>query len=381
MDETAKQTITTASGARNTDKPVVLVTGSSGLIGTKIIKRLASDYRIIGLDRVGNPYPPIEAECVSFDLTSEDSVRMAMDRIRYGYGKKIASVIHLAAYYDFSGKPSPMYEKVTVEGTEKFLRVLQGFDVEQFIFSSTNLIYKPTTPGRKISEDCPVEPNWDYPESKRDTEELIRSNRRGMKAVLLRLAGVYDDYCHSIPLSHQIQRIYEKQFTSHFYSGDTSHGNVFLHMEDLLDALEKTVDRRNELPDEVAVNIGEPETPSYEQLQKQIGRYIHGEEWETYEVPESLAKIGSWGMNLFGDSFIKPWMIDRADDHYELDISRAGELLHWQPQRRLMDTIPVMIEKLKDDPVAWYRENKLELPDDEEKMRKRSKRIKEEHSV
>ena len=350
------------AGARNTSKEVIIVTGSSGLIGTSVIKRLSENYRLVGLDNTGYPFPPREAECVCYDITSEGSIRAAMERVRYGYGDKIASVIHLAAYYDFSGKPSPLYEKITVKGTENLLRVLQDFEVEQFIFSSTNLIYKPTSPGQKIKEDCPLEPKWDYPESKVDTEVLIRENRGRMKAVLLRIAGVYDDEGHSIPITHQIQRIYEKQFTSHFYSGDTSHGNVFLHLEDLVDALEKAVERRKALPDEIAINMGEAETPSYQDLQEKIGRLVHGEEWKTYEIPAPLAKVGAYGMNLFGDAFIKPWMIDRADDHYELDISRARDLLGWEPRHRLLDTLPTIIAKLNEDPVAWYKENDLELP-------------------
>lgn len=351
-----------STDARNTAKEVVIVTGSSGLIGTQIIKRLTKNYRVIGLDKVGNPFPPVEAECVCFDITSEESIRAAMKRICYGYGNKIASVIHLAAYYDFSGKPSPLYEEVTVKGTEKFIKILQEFNVGQFIFSSTNLIYKPTSPGTKIAEVCPLEPNWDYPESKVDTEEIIRKNRGNMPAVLLRLAGVYDDEGHSIPIAHQVQRIYEKQFTSHFFSGDVSHGNVFLHLEDLVDGLEKTVENRASLPEEVAINLGEPITPSYEELQNKIGKLIHGEEWETYEIPKTLAKIGSWSMNLFGDPFIKPWMIDRADDHYELDITRAKELLQWKPQHSLMDSLPKIIENLKSDPLTWYKKNKLDPP-------------------
>lgn len=350
------------AGARNSGKEVVIVTGSSGLIGTSIIKRLAGKYRVVGLDNTGYPFPPAEAECVCYNITSEDSIRAAMARVRYGYGEKIAAVIHLAAYYDFSGKPSPLYEKITVKGTENLLRALQDFEVEQFVFSSTNLIYKPTSPGQKISEDCPVEPKWDYPESKVDTERVIRENRGRMKAVLLRIAGVYDNEGHSIPIAHQIQRIYEKQFTSHFYSGDISHGNVFLHLEDLVDALERTVEQRKALPDEIAINIGEPETPSYKDLQEKIGCLLYGEEWTTYEVPASLAKAGAYGMNLFGDAFIKPWMIDRADDHYELDISRARNLLGWEPRHRLLDTLPAIVAKLKEDPISWYKENNLDLP-------------------
>lgn len=352
------------------DNDIIIVTGSSGLIGTEIIRRLSKNYTVIGLDKSGTPYPPKEAELVCFDITSEGSIRTAMERIQHVYGSRFASVIHLAAYYDFSGKPSDLYEEVTVKGTEKFINVLQDFEVEQFIFSSTNLIYKPTQPGQKINEDCPLAPNWDYPESKIDTEKIIREKRGNIPAVLLRLAGVYDGKGHSIPISHQIQRIYEKQFTSHFYSGDTTHGNVFLHMEDLLDALEETVKKRKILPTEVAINIGEPETPSYEELQNRIGKLIHGEDWKTYEVPETVAKAGAWVMDLFGDPFIKPWMIDRADDHYELDVSRARDLLNWDPKHSLLSTLPTIIENLKSDPLKWYKENKLDPPSDVQKGKK-----------
>ena len=105
-------------------------------------------------------------------------------------------------------------------------------------------------------------------------------------------------------------------------------------------------------------------------MQNKIGKLIHGEEWETYEVPKTVAKIGSWSMNLFGDPFIKPWMIDRADDHYELDISRAKKLLDWEPRHSLMDTLPEIIKTLKKDPLTWYKENKLEAPSALEKEKK-----------
>jgi nucleoside-diphosphate-sugar epimerase len=303
---------------------------------------------------------------VPVDITSDDSVREGLRVIREHHGVHVVAVIHLAAYYDFFGKPSPKYDEITVYGTGRLLRELHRTDlrIEQFVFSSTMLVHRAAEPGQFIDEDWPLEPSWAYPESKVRTEQLIREQRGDIPAVLLRIAGVYDDLCHSIPLAHQIKRIYERQFTSRMYSGSTSHGQSFLHMDDLVDAIEKVVDRRATLPPEVPLLLGEPETLSYDELQHTFARLIHGEAWETRELPGPLAKAGAWVMGKLpgADPFIKPWMIDRANDHYALDVTRARTLLDWQPKRTLRQTIPKMIEALQADPAGWYRENDLELP-------------------
>lgn len=347
-------------------RDVVILTGSSGLIGSALARRLADRYTIVGLDRESRPHPPVVAECVCMDITSDESLDLAFQRLRYAYGDKIASVIHLAAYYDFSGEPSEKYEEVTVQGTRRLLRGLQAFEVGQFIFSSSMLVHRPTVPGSPINEDSPVEPRWPYPESKVKAEQVIREERGQIPAVILRIAGVYDDRCHSLPLAHQIQRIFERELTSYVFPGELSHGQAFMHMADLLEAFDAAVERRERAPSELALLVGEPETLSYDEIQREIGRLVHGEEWHTREIPESVAKAGARLQDAipFGDEpFIKPRMIDFADDHYELDITRAREVLGWEPTRGLRETLPKMIEALEADPARWYRENKLEPPD------------------
>lgn len=353
------QNLHTDTGDRNTNKEIIIISGSSGLIATGLINRLVEKYRIVGLDEAGFPYPPIKTECVCIDITSEESMENAMKRIEYGYGNHIASVIHLAAYYDFSGKPSPLYDKVTVEGTARLLRLLQRFSVDQFIFSSSTLVYKPSMPGQKIDEDWPLEPKWDYPESKVKTEKILHEQRGDIPVVNFRIAGVFSEKGGSIPIINQIQRIYEKQFTSHFYPGNLSHGNVFVHIDDLYDAIIKAVDKRKELPRDVTINLGDPETLGYQDLQNIISNAINGKDWKTYKIPKALAKGGAWVQNIFGDPFIKPWMVDLADDHAEIDITRAKNLLGWQPKHSLRETLPKMIAFLKDDPKAFYKVNKL----------------------
>jgi nucleoside-diphosphate-sugar epimerase len=62
------------------------------------------------------------------------------------------------------------------------------------------------------------------------------------------------------------------------------------------------------------------------------------------------------------DPFIQPWMIDMADAHYALDISRAQALLGWHPRHRLLATLPHMVDALQADPIDWYTRHKLEGP-------------------
>lgn len=350
----------------NTKRDLVLITGSSGLIGSAAVRRLAENATVVGFDRDGNPNPPAQAECVCVDLASDRSVRAGFDRVRYANGERIASLIHLAAYYDFSGEPSPKYQEITVRGTERLLRALRDFQVEQFIFSSSMLVHAPSAPGQRITEDSPLEPKWDYPRSKVEAERVIHAARGDIPAVILRIAGVYDDRCHSLPISNQIQRIYERQLTSHVFPGDPHRGRQsFVHLDDLIEALVLTVRRRAELPPELTLLIGEPDAMSYWKLQYLIGCLVHGEEWATREVPERLAEAGAWVQDKLPgarDPFVKPWMISLAEDNYELDITRARTLLGWEPRHRLQDTVPRMVARLKADPARWYRENKLEAP-------------------
>ena len=342
-------------------KPVVIVTGSSGFLGTALIKKLAKRFTVVGFDRALPPHPPAEAECVCFDLTSDGSVEAAFRRVRVAYGDNIASVVHLAAYFDLSGKPNPKYEEVTVRGTERLLRHAQNFELEQFVFASTMLVHAPGEKRQPINEDWPLEGKLPYRESKLRTEELLREQHGSVPLAVIRPAGVYDDMCHNAFLAQQIARIYERSPTALVYPGDLDAGQSFLHLDDLTAAVLHLVERRKELPSEATMLLGEAEALGYGAIQKALGRLIHDEEWETQTVPKALAKAGVWVEEevLGENSFIRPWMVDISDDNYELDTSRARDLLEWTPSHSLRDTLPKMAAALKADPVGWYKANKL----------------------
>lgn len=352
----------------NEKREVILITGSSGRIGAKLTERLHRKYRVIGFDHQPSNCALEVADCVTVDLTRESSVQQAMEYVRSCYGSRIASVVHLAAYYDFSGKKSPLYDEVNVRGTWRLVRSLREFTVEQFLFASTMVVHEPTEPGEPICEASPLATShdWGYPRSKMETERLLRGHRGDMSLAIVRLASVYDEYCRHIPLARHFQRIYERQMIGHLFAGNPLHGMTYLHQDDLTDALVRIIESRRALPRETVLLLGESEPVSYQELQDELGRRIHGREWETQIVPPAVARAGAWiqeHLPAKREVFIKPWMINHADDHYELDTLRARTLLGWRPERRLLQTLPDMVSVLFHDPRRWYATNELDLPE------------------
>lgn len=353
-------------------QPTIVMTGCSGFIGEALIERLSDDYNIVGFDVVGPPEG--DADFVEFDITSQESINEGLEHVRREYGDTIASVIHLAAFYDFSGAPSPKYQEINVEGTARFLDALQDFEVEQFLYTSTMLVHEPCADTScRIDEDTPLDAKWPYPESKIEAEKAIEEHRGDIPALIFRIAGVYNDQGNSPPIGNQIQRIFERRITANFYPGDMDRGQAFLHQDDLVDAVERGVERRKTLPEHLPILLGETEVMGYGEIQQVVGSLLREGGWTTLRMPKPLAKVGAWIQDntpIAGDPFVKPWMVDLADDHYALDINRARKYLGWEPKKKLRDTLPKIIDSLREDPIAWYERHDLDVPKFLEKAEK-----------
>jgi len=355
------------------NKPVVLITGARGNIGRSLAEVLRADYRVVGLDRTSDAASPhLVFAC---DFASEDSIRLALREVRDKVGSHLASVIHLVAYYDFTNEEHPLYQSVNVEGSAALLRALQSFQVEQFIYASTMLVHAPCRPGERIDESHPIAPRWAYPKSKATAEEAILQDRGAVPVVMLRLAGVYDRRSMVPTLAQQFASVYEKRFDSYLYPGDMNTGQAMLHREDMLDAFVKCVAARDSLPPTSAFLVGEADAIGYDALQDQLGRLMHGDtDWPTRRVPKTLAATGAWMQRamepLVPDAidggrapFVRPFMVQMADDHYALDTGAAEKALGWKPAHRLRDELPGMVREMQDEPIAWYQRHGVAMPE------------------
>ncbi len=352
-------------------KPLILISGAAGDIGSALVAALAQDYTLVGLDRAGKR---ASVPIIHVDLSSDKSVARVFAEFRKRHGSRIASVIHLAAYFDFIGEDNPLYDKINVAGTRRLIKALQSFEVEQLIYSGTILVHEPCAPGERIDESRPIAPKWAYPRSKAAAEEVIQREHGPVPYVLLHLAGLYDEKKCVPTLAQQIARIYERDFTSYLYAGDPRAGQSLVHKEDMVEAFRRAVDRRHELPPGAVILIGEPDPMSYGELQDEIGRLIHGEkDWTTLRLPKPAAKLGAMlqeklepvipnAIDQGEKPFIRPFMIAMADDHYALDITKARRLLEWKPRYRIKAMLPKIIQALKADPQGWYEANGIAAP-------------------
>jgi nucleoside-diphosphate-sugar epimerase len=351
----------------NQAKPVVLITGVSGDVGEAIVSALGNAFTIVGMDQVGKV---ASVPIISIDLTTDTSVVQAFETFRERYGGAIASVVHLAGYFDFTGEDNPLYHSLSVEGTRRLMRALKPFRVEQILYAGTMLVHAAVNPGEHFDEERRLDPQWIYPQSKIQAEEVIRTERGVVPYILFHLAGLYSDKTVVPTLGHQIARIWERSLESHLYPGNRDTGQSMVHHADMADAFRRAVERRRELPPETIILIGEPDPIGYAALQDRLGELLHGKEWSTIRVPQSAAAAGAWveekvlpylSKALGGgrEPFVRPFMTWQGSDHYALDITRAKALLGWSPTHQLEAMLPTIVDALKSDPQGWYKANKI----------------------
>lgn len=348
------------------DKKVILITGSSGFIGSALARELSKKYKVIGLDQFGPKEKIPGVSYFDINITSETDVERILTQIRSEFGNIIYSIVHLVAYYNFNGKEDERYQTITVNGTRSLISNLRkNFEVTQFIYSSSMLVYRPVKLGEKVRDDSPLAPNWPYPKSKIATEKVLQEEQGNIPILNLRIAGVYDDSCHSPTISNQIVRIFEGWTTSVPFPGNADHGQAFLHLDDLVGAISACIDNVQNFGKFETFILGEEKALSYRDMQEKIGILIHGIPWPTIRIPAFVALTGSKVMEklpFIREPFIKPWMIKHSDEHMEIDMTKLKRRIHWQPKKSLESTLPLMIANLKADPEKWYKINKIEKP-------------------
>src|SRR5947209_13067233 len=159
----------------------VLLTGATGLVGSRLLPRLAE----AGLDCRAlvrsDPDLPPNATAVRGDLEDPGSLSKALEDVE--------AIVHLAALFRTDDEDAIW--RANRDGTRNLIAAAEAHAAgARFIMASTGNVYNPDTP-RPSRESDSCTPSAAYPASKLAAEELLRNST--LTWSILRLPFVYGD--------------------------------------------------------------------------------------------------------------------------------------------------------------------------------------------
>ncbi len=161
----------------------IFVTGGSGFLGKRLIKRLINDnHNVIALARSDSAQKTIEQLGVKVIKGNLDNINEWEAQL---LGQDI--VIHCAAPVEFWGSWDKFYQEITL-ATKNLLISASRMNVKRFIYISSESVLQDVFPLIDIDETYPypAEPNSYYGKAKKLAEEEILDFSTNMKCIILR---------------------------------------------------------------------------------------------------------------------------------------------------------------------------------------------------
>lgn len=217
----------------------VLVTGSSGFVGTRLCAHLQSQgYEVFGCDQVASKDDPARRVC---DITSTDDVAETLR-----WASPLDCIVHLAAitFVPEAAKNPALVREVNLNGTIHVIDALcEHVPGARLLFVSTSEVYGPpqTLP---IDESHPLAPQNDYARSKAEADEYCRSRFESEDLDIVRLRpfnhsgpGQSDAFVLS-SFARQIARMKAGKQERVIRVGNIENARDFMHVDDVVRAYE-----------------------------------------------------------------------------------------------------------------------------------------------
>jgi UDP-glucose 4-epimerase len=345
-------------------KQTVLITGASGFIGTELIARLNKKYDIIGIDKTLHKDRDSSVLWYEADISDKKFLRGIFREIKEKVSGRIDYVFHLAAYYDMTNRENRMYREINEGGTKYLLDNLIPFNVNNFIFASSTVVFRPTMGDDKLNENSDLSSFIHYGNSKIAGEKIISEYKEKLKTTIFRLSAVYSQDCRSIPLANQISFIWKRGFGYRILPGKGVGGISYIHIEDVLDAFEKSMLLAKEIPSGSIMILSEENLISNNELCDLVSREIYGKRLNLIHLPGWIVWFCIYAVSSFHSLtgrhyFFKPWMLKLTDKKYQFNIEKAKKTLKWQPKFQLKPYMTIIINNMKTNTSKWFTTNNI----------------------
>jgi len=299
----------------------ILITGSSGSIGTRLFEHLLPQHEVVGVDVNQNRWnPKLNVHTICLDLRKNKALN--------GLPIDFDLVIHLAAnarVYELVKDPQRALDNMII--TFNVLEFMRGNNIGKIIFASSRETYGNIMGEKAILEDMVRLENCEspYSASKVTGEALIHAYSKvyGVDFVIARFSnvyGMYDDSDRVIPLWFKQCSNSEDVFV---YGKEKVLD--FTYIDDAVAAVTKIID-------------------SFNQVKGNTFNIASGKGVNLLNLAWQIKKLLQTSSNIIEDN-------NRLGEvwKFEADISRARRLLDYEPKTG--------IEEGLEKTVAWYKEH------------------------
>ena len=347
---------------------VIIITGAVGFLGSAIAVDLSRDYKVVALDiREPGQYLLNTAPAITWitlDVSDAQQVGATFQQILGEYGR-IDIVIHLAAFYHFGTDWHPEYGRTNTQGMSNILQAAKRAGVRRMIFASSIAAMEPPMARERLTERTPTSDYIPYAKSKSIDERMLAEVSGDLPVIVLRIGGVFSDWCE-LPALHSLIKLWSGHgITSRLMPGRGVSGMPYIHRDDFVQIVRRCL--------EVHETLGSFETF----LASQDGATLHGELFpiireaagretisKPISLPPALAGLGLYVKLALGRvtgnvPYEEPWMLRYIDHPWVVDTTYTRTTLAWDcsPGLGIWERLPLIVEQFTKYPIVWEERN------------------------
>lgn len=346
----------------------ILVTGSSGYIGSALCVALARRFNVVGLDK--REPPPIlcqAAPTVQWNIADVSDNRAVNALFKQNIASKqpIDWVLHFAAFYHYGSDWRKEYEHVNIQGTRNIMAAACCWGVRRVIFASSIGALIPPPEGRFLRENAAETGAFPYSRSKAMGEAIVAASHRRTEAIVLRIGGVFSDWCELPPLYSLIKIWGRRGFTGKFIPGRGKTGFPFIHRKEVVKMISRIIERDDYLESCETLFCAEQDCTCHETIYPIIRRHgLQGRPDRPIFIPTHLVRLFLTGKHAWNrlnrrQSYERAWMLDYVDRPLAIDATHTREKLQWSPDPRyaIVNRLPVLMRHFQKERTLWEMRN------------------------
>ena len=158
-----------------------LVTGSSGYVGSVIVKKLLEYNKdVIAID---SSHKKINSKYINKNINLDITDYKKLEEIFIS--NNIECIYHCAAQLTYNKKNAEYFKKVNIEATDVLSNLAIKYKVKNFIYLSSNCVYGKLN-SLEVPENYPLNPFEEYGDSKLKSEQILLSKKENLNVIIFR---------------------------------------------------------------------------------------------------------------------------------------------------------------------------------------------------